>query len=139
MRQHLVNAMGAGVVLALAGGLMWMGLQRNVAVAQAQAAAPTPVTALSRAAPPAVSTVAGMPPVPDVSNLYSETAAGKLSPALAGDLARIYVPNLRGNDVHVVDPAAMKVVDRFRVGHSPQHVVPSWDLRTLWVLSLIHI
>jgi len=135
MRQHLVNAMGAGVVLALAGGLMWMGLQRNVAVAQAAAPAPASATAPSQAAPPAVGTVAGMPPVPDASNLYSETAAGKLSPALAGDLARIYVPNLRGNDVHVVDPAAMKVVDRFKVGYSPQHVVPSWDLRTLWVTN----
>jgi len=29
----------------------------------------------------------------------------------------------------------MKVVDRFKVGYSPQHVVPSWDLRTLWVTN----
>jgi DNA-binding beta-propeller fold protein YncE len=26
-------------------------------------------------------------------------------------------------------------VDRFPVGQSPQHVVPSWDLRTLWVTN----
>jgi YVTN family beta-propeller protein len=26
-------------------------------------------------------------------------------------------------------------VDRFPVGRSPQHVVPSWDLRTLWVTN----
>jgi YVTN family beta-propeller protein len=25
------------------------------------------------------------------------------------------------------------VVDRFRVGGQPQHIVPSWDLKTLWV------
>ncbi|MES2959751.1 MAG: YncE family protein [Pseudomonadota bacterium] len=76
-----------------------------------------------------------MPPVPDAANLYSETAAGKISPTLAGDLVRIYVPNLRSNDVYVVDPQAMKVIDRFKVGIGPQHIVPSWDLRTLWVTN----
>jgi DNA-binding beta-propeller fold protein YncE len=30
---------------------------------------------------------------------------------------------------------ALKVVDRFKVGESPQHVIPSWDLRTLWVAN----
>ncbi|WP_287985709.1 YncE family protein [Piscinibacter sp.] len=74
-----------------------------------------------------------MPPVPVASNLYSET--GKFSEVVKGDLERIYVPNLRSNDVYVVDPQAMKVVDRFRVGIGPQHIVPSWDLRTLWVTN----
>jgi YVTN family beta-propeller protein len=77
----------------------------------------------------------GMPPVIDPRNLYSETAHDKVLPALRDDLERIYVPNLRSDDVYVVDPAAMKVVDRFKVGDSPQHIVPSWDLRTLWVTN----
>ncbi len=42
-------------------------------------------------APASVATLPGMPPVVDLSNLYSETAAGKLSPAVAGDLPRVYV------------------------------------------------
>lgn len=84
---------------------------------------------------PAVVTVPGMPPVPDARNLYSETAAGRFSAAVTGALERIYVPNLRSNDVYVIDPAAMKVVDRFKVGIGPQHIVPSWDLRTLWVTN----
>jgi len=83
----------------------------------------------------AIATVPGMPPVVDPSNLYSETAAGKLSPALAGDLPRVYVPNLQSNDVYVIDPATFAVVDTFKVGLNPQHVVPSWDLRTLWVAN----
>jgi DNA-binding beta-propeller fold protein YncE len=29
----------------------------------------------------------------------------------------------------------MKVVDRFKVGIGPQHIVPSWDLKTLWVTN----
>jgi YVTN family beta-propeller protein len=82
-----------------------------------------------------VETVPGMPPVPNPANLYSETGAGRLSPAVANALPRIYVPNRQGNDVTVIDPATMKVVDRFDVGINPQHVVPSWDLKTLWVTN----
>jgi YVTN family beta-propeller protein len=82
-----------------------------------------------------VETVPGMPPVPDPTNLYSETRSDKMSPAVAGALSRIYVPNRQGNDVTVIDPATMKVVDRFPVGINPQHVVPSWDMKTLWVTN----
>jgi YVTN family beta-propeller protein len=77
----------------------------------------------------------GMPPVKDASNLYSETGPLAMSHAVRGQLSRIYVPNLRSNDVYVIDPAEMKVVDRFKVGTAPQHVVPSWDLQTLWVAN----
>jgi YVTN family beta-propeller protein len=82
-----------------------------------------------------IETVPGMPPVVDPKNLYSETAAGKMSPAVAGALERVYVPNRQSNDVSVIDPATLKVVDRFPVGINPQHVVPSWDLKTLWVTN----
>ena len=76
-----------------------------------------------------------MPPVPDPANLYSETAAGKLSPAVAGALDRIYVPNRSANSVSVIDPATLKVIDTYKVGVHPQHVVPSWDLKILWVAN----
>ena len=82
-----------------------------------------------------VETVPGMPPVPDPTNLYSEIRSDRMSPAVASALPRIYVPNRQGNDVTVIDPATMKVVDRFAVGINPQHVVPSWDLKTLWVTN----
>ncbi|HUA52140.1 MAG TPA: YncE family protein [Candidatus Sulfotelmatobacter sp.] len=77
----------------------------------------------------------GMPPVIDPENIYSETVAGRLSPALADDLPRVYVPNRQSDDVYVIDPATFTVIDRFPVGINPQHVVPSWDLRTLWVAN----
>src|SRR5439155_4394066 len=35
--------------------------------------------------------------------------------------------------VDVIDPNTMKVVDHFDVGGLPNHVTPSWDLRTLYV------
>ncbi|MDC8756375.1 YncE family protein [Janthinobacterium sp. hw3] len=76
-----------------------------------------------------------MPPVINPLNIYSETAANRLSATVKDDLERVYVPNLRSNDVYVIDPASMKVVDKFKVGKAPQHVVPSWDLRTLWVAN----
>jgi len=49
------------------------------------------------------------------------------------NLPRVYVPNRQSNDVAVIDPATFRVIDRFPVGINPQHVVPSWDLKTLWV------
>ncbi len=111
-----------------------VGVASLVWVSRVQGAAPD-----GRASAPASATplavLPGMPPVADPRNLYSEVGAGRVSAALQGDLERIYVPNLRSNDVYVVDPNAMKVVDRFKVGIGPQHIVPSWDLRTLWVTN----
>ncbi len=101
-----------------------------VAVAHAQAPAPAPAAA---PAPKAVQTVPGMPPQPDASNLYSEI--GKLTPAVQGHKELVYVPHVQSNDIYVIDPATFKVVDKFKVGLNPQHVVPSWDLQTLWVTN----
>jgi len=84
---------------------------------------------------PSIETIPGMPPVVDRNNLYSETRPDKLSPAVAKALPRVYVPNLKSNDVYVIDPATLKVIDRFRVGINPQHIVPSYDLKTLWVTN----
>jgi len=129
------RAAGFGLTMVVGAGALWA-LQVHGAAPSGGASAPAPAAVASAAAAPAaIAVVPGMPAVVDARNLYSETAAGKLSPAVAGDLERIYVPNLRSNDVYVVDPATMSVVERFKVGHSPQHIVPSWDLRTLWVTN----
>ena len=82
-----------------------------------------------------IATVPGMPPVPDPTNLYSEQTAGKVLPSVANDLPRVYVPHVKSNDVWVIDPATFKVVDRFKVGVNPHHIVPSWDMKTLWVAN----
>ena len=92
-------------------------------------------TAQTRSVVAVITTVPGMPAVADPANLYSETVAGKLSPAVKGALPRVYVPNRRANTVSVIDPETMQVVDTFKVGRNPQHVVPSWDLKTLWVAN----
>jgi YVTN family beta-propeller protein len=95
--------------------------------------APPPAIMVSHPAP--IKTAPGMPPVVDPANLYSETGVNKLSPAVAGALPLVYVPNLRSDDVYVISQETFKVVDRFRVGVMPQHVVPSWDLQTLWITN----
>jgi len=82
-----------------------------------------------------VATVPGMPPVVNPSNLYGEAQSGHMSAGVAGALSRVYVPNLRSNDVYVIDPATYTVIGKFPVGRSPQHIVPSWDLQTLWVTN----
>jgi YVTN family beta-propeller protein len=102
----------------------------GVSITTAVAAMPPAVFA---AEPAPIKTVPGMPPVVDPNNLYSETRPEKLSQTVAKHLSRVYVPNRKSNDVAVIDPATFKVVDRFPVGIHPQHVVPSWDLKTLWV------
>ena len=93
------------------------------------------VLAQSPSSSSAIATVPGMPAVPDRNNLYSETGSGKMSPAVAGALERVYVPNRTDRTVTVIDPATLKIVDTFKVGIDPQHVVPSWDLKTLWVAN----
>lgn len=109
----------------LAAGLAWLPVGVTFVAAAETAVAPKQP----------VQTVPGMPEVPDAANLYSETRTDQFNPAVKGDLERIYVPNLRSNSVSVIDPKTLKVVDTLKVGKAPQHVVPSWDLRTLWVAN----
>jgi YVTN family beta-propeller protein len=84
---------------------------------------------------PAIRTVPGMPRVTSPADLYSNTGTNQLSPATKGALSRVYVPDLKSNDVYVIDPKTLQVVNRFPTGIDPQHVVPSYDLKTLWVAS----
>lgn len=130
----LLNPMTTSTLRA-ASAAAWLALVALIAAAQPASRPAASAAAASAAQGGAVTTVPGMPPVADRTNLYSETGAGKMSDAVQGALARVYVPHLQSNDVWVIDPATLKVVDKFRVGLNPQHVVPSWDLKTLWVAN----
>ena len=68
-------------------------------------------------------------------DVYAATRAGHLAAQVRGDPARVYVPNSESNTVDVIDQRTAKIVDHFAVGALPQHVSPSWDLRTLWVTN----
>jgi YVTN family beta-propeller protein len=45
----------------------------------------------------------------------------------------VYVPNSVSNTVQVIDPRTYRVIATYSTGAEPQHVVPSWDMKTLWV------
>jgi len=79
-----------------------------------------------------VDVLPGMPAVTDPKNLYSNTKPQDMSAAVQGALQRVYVPNRQDNTVSVIDPATMKVIDTFGVGVNPQHIVPAYDLKTLY-------
>ena len=77
----------------------------------------------------------GMPPVTDPNDIYAADHAGMLSPVVRDFPERVYVPNTESDSVSVIDPKTYKVIATLTVGNQPQHVVPSWDLKTLWVLN----
>ena len=56
-----------------------------------------------------------------------------LSPAVRRIPPRVYVT--AAHAVHVIDPRTYRVVGRVRVGRRPRFVIPSWDLKTLWVTT----
>jgi YVTN family beta-propeller protein len=77
----------------------------------------------------------GMPPVTDPANIYAAAAANMLSPAVRPVPYRIYVPNSGGSTVTVINPATYKVIGTYQTGLNPQHVVPGYGMRTLYVTN----
>src|SRR5215510_15800140 len=90
----------------------------------------------SPTSPPALDELLpGMPLVLNPNDIYSETRPDKLSPVVQGFPSRLYVPNGISNTVAVIDPETYQIIDSFPTDEEPQHVVPSYDLKTLWVLN----
>lgn len=77
----------------------------------------------------------GMPPVANPANIYADDGAGMLSPAVRGVPYRIYVPNSGGSTVTVIDPVTYRVIGSYQTGFNPQHIVPGYDLRTLYATN----
>jgi DNA-binding beta-propeller fold protein YncE len=68
-------------------------------------------------------------------NVYQSDGADHLTGAARSARQLVYVPNSDSDTVDVIDPHTMRIVEHFAVGALPQHVVPSWDLRTLYVTN----
>jgi YVTN family beta-propeller protein len=66
-------------------------------------------------------------------NIYAGARAGMLSATAKQAMSLVYVPNATANTVQVIDPSTFKVIATYPTGGQPQHVVPSWDMKTLWV------
>lgn len=107
--------------------------------APARSPAPSPSPSGSASAAPAAPVAAaskglpGMPPLLDPADVYAADRPNRLSPVVRGFPSLVYVPNTNSDTVSVIDPATYRVVRTIPVGRQPQHVVPSWDLKTLWV------
>jgi DNA-binding beta-propeller fold protein YncE len=72
-----------------------------------------------------------MPPVTDPANVYAAAGAGMLTPVTRAAKPMVYVPHNSGA-VWEIDPATFAVVAKFPAGVEVQHVVPSWDMKTLY-------
>jgi len=71
----------------------------------------------------------------DTVDIYAHTGPNALAPAAARALPLVYVPNSHDGTVTVIDPTTYRAVRTFPSGALPQHVVPSYDLTTLWVAN----
>ncbi|MEW2416822.1 hypothetical protein AB0953_24260 [Streptomyces sp. NPDC046866] len=118
----------AGLVLAALAGC-GSASKRPAEALGSKAAAEPPAKAVQVARP----ALAGMPPLLDPKDVYAADRPNRLSPVVKDFPSRVYVPNTASNTVSVIDPKTYKVVQTIPVGIQPQHVVPSWDMKTLWV------
>jgi YVTN family beta-propeller protein len=69
------------------------------------------------------------------TNVYAHDGANMLTGAARFARSLIYVPNSQSDTVDVIDPSTYRIVEHFPVGALPQHVVPAWNLRTLYVTN----
>jgi YVTN family beta-propeller protein len=89
----------------------------------------------SPSARPRLAGLAGMPAPLVPNDVYAADRPNNINPAIARDPAYVYVPDTKSNDVYVIDQHTMKVISTFPGGNEPQHVVPAYDLKTLYVTA----
>lgn len=106
-----------------------------LAACSGDATPPSPPSAVNIALPSTPSApgeLSGMPPVTDPHNVYADAGAGMLSAAAREAKPLVYVPHTESGDVWVIDPTTFQVIGRYPTGREVQHVVPSYDMRTLY-------
>lgn len=78
----------------------------------------------------------GMPQDEDPGNVYASTMRpDRIAEGMRGARELVYVPNSEDDTVSVIDPKTFKVIDTYPAGDEPQHVVPSYDMRTLYAAA----
>jgi YVTN family beta-propeller protein len=76
--------------------------------------------------------VVGMPAVPDPHDVYADAGANMVQDSVKQDRPLVYVPHSGSGDVWVIDPTTFQVVAKYPAGRELQHVVPSYDMKTLY-------
>ena len=125
----------AGVLAAPLSDLAAVSVRGGILVAGGHGPAGTSSTIGKLVPAGRVRPVAAAPKPLSTTNVYAADAAGALSPVVRRDRPLIYVPNSQSDSVDEIDPNTFKVVRHFSVGALPQHVTPSYDLKTLYVLN----
>ncbi|MEP6630977.1 MAG: hypothetical protein ABJA89_10925 [Lapillicoccus sp.] len=123
---------GVGAVLALAGCAdadpASPASTGQVAAGASGTASPAAgATTSAASAPPGTATAPLLP--------YAGTGPGAVQGAATQAKSLVYVPEQLSASVQVIDPATLSVIATYPVARSPEHVVPSHDLKTLWVNS----
>ncbi len=124
-RRGLLRLAGVSLGLVIAVGLMI-----SLATSGAERRDPAPARRQAARSRIAVA-VAVRTNVP--GGVYAADRAGALSATVRADPALVYVPNTMSNTVDVISQRTLKVVEHFSTGAVPQHVTPSYDLKTLYV------
>jgi YVTN family beta-propeller protein len=68
-------------------------------------------------------------------SVYAYTKTGMFNTVTREARPLIYVPESIADRVDVIDPSTYRVIGSYHTGDRPQHVVPSWDLRTLYATN----
>ena len=127
----------AGTLNVARSDLAAIGLGGRILLAGGRAASGTVATIAELVRGRATQTAVGrIPPLVSKTNVYAADGANMLSPAVAGarslDLrAEQRVEHGRRRSTR----NTYKIVEHFAVGALPQHVVPAWDLKTLYVTN----
>lgn len=129
-RGRLAAVVAAGCLLAACSS--GTATRTTAATERSHAAATSSSVSASASPTPAIDGLPGMPPVTDAKNVYADAGAGMLSDAAKAAKPMVYVPHSGSGDVWEIDPATFKVVDKFPAGREVQHVVPAYDMQTLY-------
>ncbi|GAA3235440.1 hypothetical protein GCM10010468_69190 [Actinocorallia longicatena] len=106
-------------------GVIGFGAVAPYVTARPGVSAPAPVAA------PAPEPVPVPVPVKPTVNRVNVYAAARLSPAVRGLPVRLFAPH--GRVVAVLDPVTSRQIAKVRTPKPVLRVVPSWDLKTLWL------
>jgi YVTN family beta-propeller protein len=72
---------------------------------------------------------------PRAVNVYAHTFAGMFTPVSRRARYLVYAPDSRGDGVYVIDPKTRRMIRYIPTGAQVQHVVPAWNLRTLYATN----
>jgi YVTN family beta-propeller protein len=90
---------------------------------------------LLRLAPAAAGTTRRVHAAAQQLNVYAADGANRITGPARHARAYVYVPNSDSSTVDVIDPQTYRIVRQFPVGALPQHVVPAYNLKTLYVTN----